>query len=109
VTADVPGLLGAVTSRAEAQVVRLSMIYALLDGSAVIKKAHLRAALAVWHYCNDSARCIFGSSLGDPIADRVLGELRKNLGGLSRTEIRGIFSRNKSEAELCGVLYAKSV
>ncbi len=42
------GLLAAVTSRAEAQVLRLSMIYALLDRSATIREEHLRAALAVW-------------------------------------------------------------
>jgi hypothetical protein len=44
-TAERPGLYGAVTGRAEAQVLRLSMIYALLDGSAVIDEPHLRAAL----------------------------------------------------------------
>lgn len=39
------GLLGAVTSRAEAQVLRLSMTYALLDGYGTISECHLRAAL----------------------------------------------------------------
>jgi hypothetical protein len=42
-----PGLLGAVTNRAEAQVTRLALIYALLDKSADITCDHLRAALAV--------------------------------------------------------------
>ena len=45
------GLYGAVTSRAEAQVVRLSLIYALLDCSPVIRQEHLLAALALWEYC----------------------------------------------------------
>src|SRR5205823_1307849 len=44
------GMLGAVTSRAEAQVLRLSMIYALLDSSDVIRVPHLQAALEVWRY-----------------------------------------------------------
>ncbi|HEV8716340.1 MAG TPA: hypothetical protein VGX03_26400, partial [Candidatus Binatia bacterium] len=35
-----PGLLGAVLSRAEAQVLRLSVIYALLDMSAVVRVEH---------------------------------------------------------------------
>ena len=39
------GLLGAVTTRAEAQVMRLAMIYALLDQSPWIRVEHLRAAL----------------------------------------------------------------
>jgi hypothetical protein len=42
-----PGLLGAVVARGEAQVVRLALIYALLDGSGQIAVPHLEAALAV--------------------------------------------------------------
>lgn len=49
-----PGLFGAVTSRAEAQVLRLSCIYALLDCSAVVRKEHLLAALGLWEYCEAS-------------------------------------------------------
>jgi len=41
------GLFGAVTARAEAQVLRLSALYALLDRSTLIRPAHLVAALAV--------------------------------------------------------------
>jgi hypothetical protein len=41
------GLLGSMTSRAEAQVLRLSMVFALLDCSTTIRAEHLRAALAV--------------------------------------------------------------
>ena len=59
------GLLGAVTSRAEAQTMRLAMIYALLDQSPVIRPEHLMAGLAVWQYCEQSARYIFGSAMGD--------------------------------------------
>ncbi len=43
-----PGLLGAVLTRAVAQVMRLATIYALLDSSDVIRAEHLKAALAVW-------------------------------------------------------------
>src|SRR5437763_14431983 len=64
-----PGLLGAVTSRAEAQVMRLACLYALLDCSTVISRKHLEAALALWQYCENSARFIFGDDLGDPVAD----------------------------------------
>src|SRR5262249_29466183 len=58
-----PGLLGAVTSRAESQVVRLALIYPPLDGAGEIDKPHLTAALALWEYCEASAAFIFGSSL----------------------------------------------
>jgi hypothetical protein len=67
-----PGLLGAVTSRAEAQVTRLAMIYAMLDCSPWIKPIHLRAALALWKYCEASAEAIFGSSMNaDPLASLI--------------------------------------
>src|SRR5262249_25433945 len=36
------GLLGAVTARAEAQTIRLALIYALLDGAGEIDEPHLR-------------------------------------------------------------------
>src|SRR4030095_6016733 len=58
-----PGLLGKATSRAEAQVVRLSILYALLDGTNMIDVPHLRAAIAVWPRCFDSARLRFGDVL----------------------------------------------
>jgi Protein of unknown function (DUF3987) len=67
-----PGLLGAVTARAEAQTVRLALIYALLDGKDQIDAQHLRAAIAVWEYCEASAVHIFGGLLGDPVADDIM-------------------------------------
>ena len=61
-----PGLLGAVISRAEAQCVRLALVYALLDGATNIDLPHIKAALAVWEYAEASAAHIFGASLGTP-------------------------------------------
>ena len=71
------GLAGAITARPEAQTLRLSVAYAVLDGSPVIRAEHIQAALAVWSYCEASALAIFGDALGDPIADRLLAELRE--------------------------------
>lgn len=95
-----PGLLGAVTSRAEAQVMRLACIYALLDGTPTIKQEHLRAALAVWDYCEASARFIWGDALGDPLADEILRLLRSKPEGMTRTEINDAFRRNRSAADI---------
>jgi len=58
-TADIPGLFGAITSRGAPQVLRISMILALSDGSSQIRLEHLRAALALWAYCFQSARHLF--------------------------------------------------
>jgi len=99
-----PGLLGAVLGRAEAQVVRLSCLYAALDRSLTIELDHLRAALAVWQYCEDSAGFIFGDRLGDPDADSILAALRANPSGLSRTQIQELFSRNLSVGRLTAAL-----
>lgn len=89
-----PGLFGAVTSRAEAQVLRLSLLYALLDRSPVIRLAHLRASLALWEYAEDSARYIFGDATGDAVADEILEALRRSPDGLTRTQVRDLFQRN---------------
>jgi hypothetical protein len=95
-----PGLLGATTSRAEAQTVRLACIYALLDGSRYIEASHLEAALAVWRYCEDSARLIFGEATGDGVADRIEEALLDEPSGMSRNEIRDMFGRNKSSERI---------
>jgi hypothetical protein len=71
-----PGLTGAILARAEAQVMRMALCYALLAGSDVIRVAHLHAALAVWDYSEASARYIFGEATGDAAADRILVALR---------------------------------
>jgi hypothetical protein len=94
------GLLGAATSRADPQTVRLSCLYALLDCSDVVRAEHMSAALAVWQYCEASARFIFGDALGDATADEILRELRTHPEGLARNDIREQFGRNKSSAEI---------
>ncbi len=102
---DVPGLLGAITSRAEAQVVRLSLLYALLDCSPVIRSEHLLAALAVWDYCSASARYIFGDASGDVVADEILTTLRAaGEDGLTRTDLRDLFKRNQSARRISDAL-----
>ncbi len=92
---DRPGLLGAVTSRADAHTLRLSCLYALLDRSPVVRVPHLAAALEVWRYCEDSCKFIFGDSLGDITADTIRAALRRKPTGLTRTEISKLFERHK--------------
>ena len=89
-----PGLFGSLTARGEAQVTRLSLLYAALDQSSRITEAHLSAALALWDYCRESARYIFGDALGDAVADTILAALRRS-GPLSRTDISKLFQGNQ--------------
>jgi predicted transcriptional regulator len=94
------GLLGSVTSRATAQIIRLACLYALLDCSDIIRLKHLEAALAVWQYCEDSAKYIFGMSSGDKIADEIFNALKLSEAGLSKTEISNHFNRNRTAKEI---------
>jgi hypothetical protein len=96
-----PGMLGAITGRAEAQVMRLSAIYALLDKSTLIRPEHHHAAMAVWKYCEESARWIFGTSTGDRNADKILLALRHAPNGKTKTEISvEVFNRHASSADI---------
>ncbi len=99
-TEDRPGMFGAVTARAEAQALRLAMIYALADYSHEIRHTHVESALAVWEYAEASALYIFGEATGDPDADKVLTALKDTEGGMTRTEVSELFGRNKSRQEL---------
>jgi hypothetical protein len=56
---EYPGLFGAMTARSAAQVVRVALIYALLDQQHLIGVTHLDAALEVIRYSNDSVHHIF--------------------------------------------------
>lgn len=94
------GLLGSVTSRAEAQVMRLACLYALLDKAEEIRLAHLEAGLALWQYSEDSAKYIFGNQTGNKIADEIYDALLASETGLSRTEISDLFKRNKNSSQI---------
>jgi hypothetical protein len=108
-TAGQLGMAGAMTSRADPQVMRLATLFAVLDQSIVIQPVHMTAALAIWNYCEQSVRFIFGDSLGDRSTDEIIGLLRKSPNGATRTEIRAYFKNHKSSEEIgraLGVLEA---
>ena len=103
-TASQTGMVGAIIARGAPLVLRLSLLYALLDHSNVIRRVHLEAALALWDFAADSARHIFGDSLGDPVADEILHALTTTSAGLTRTEIRDMLGRHQSSARLSAAL-----
>jgi hypothetical protein len=94
-----PGLAGSLLGRAEAQTMRLSALYAVLDGTGKIDAVHLEAALALWDYAEASTKLIFGDSTGDPVADTILRAVRTG-GELSDSEISSLFGRNISASRL---------
>lgn len=98
-SADRPGMAGALLARGEAQVMRLSALYASLDGNPSIDLVHLKAGLALWQYAEESTRLIFGDSLGSPMADTILRALRTS-GELTDSQVSELFGRHLSSAKL---------
>jgi hypothetical protein len=102
-SADQPGLLGAITARAEPQVRRLALVYALTDGVNEIDVAHLNAAEALWRFSAASAKHIFGDTVGDPLADEILRALRAGfITGMTRSEVTLMFRHSLHRAGAIG-------
>ena len=99
------GAFGAVTSRAEAQVMRLACTYAALDEAKVIGLAHLQAACEVWRYAEGSAAVLFDGRLGNPLSDKLSQELRRNPEGMSRTEIHHFLGNHADRREVEAALH----
>jgi hypothetical protein len=95
-------LLNNLLQRGSPHVVRLSMLYALLDQSPIVEVEHLEAALAVFRYVEESVTRIFGDHLASPIADRLLSALRRaSPDGLTRQFIiENVFQRNVKARDL---------
>jgi hypothetical protein len=94
------GIVDALTARAAAQVLRLSLIYALLDGASKIERSHLESAFEVWRYCRWSAQHIWvGAGTGDPDVDRIAAVLA---GGeeLTARDLDRMFAGHRSTPEL---------
>lgn len=100
------GLAGNLTSRAEAHVVRLALLYALLDGEREIGLAHLQAGLAVWDYAEATAYRLFGSSTGDPLADDLLRYIRGAPTGIGRWDLHQCVGKNIPAAKIGTALQA---
>jgi hypothetical protein len=101
-TQDYSGPLGSVTSRAEAQVVRLAMGFAQFDGTQVIEFKHLEAALTFWRYAFDSAEYIFKGAEIDPAAKIILDAI--DTGPKTQNDIVNLFGRHMPKDRLSRLL-----
>jgi hypothetical protein len=93
-TQPADGLHGQLTARAEAHVIRLALLYALLDTQKTIAPEHLHPALALWDYASRSAAWALGQTTGDPLAEHIHAALTRSPNGLTRTQIRDLCQRN---------------
>lgn len=104
---DTPGgLLGGLVARAEAQVLRLSLVYALTDASSRVDLKHLEAAWAMWRYCRQSAEFIFGDQVpGGRDGAKVWSIIREaGPGGIARNALSQTLSGKLVGAPLDRVL-----
>jgi hypothetical protein len=92
----------AMFARWHAHAARLSVVYALLDGSPVIDVPHLEAALAAWDYVEASVLALFNNPDSDHDLGRVMEYINEQPGvGVTRTQIsKEVFQRNRSKKEL---------
>lgn len=93
-----PGQLGDLLSRGEAHVMRLALLFALLDQSEAIQVVHLEAAYALWKYCEASVIRIFGEHLLSKRARKIWDALGEK--PLTMTELYGLFGNNLSKDQL---------
>ncbi len=100
---DVPGLVGDLLARLEAQLLRLQVIYALAAGSAVVEMSHLQAACAVADYWMESLVEIFGEHTGDPDAEKVIGFLAER-GDLTRNDLYQLTGKHWSTVRIDNVI-----
>jgi hypothetical protein len=83
-----PNTYGAATSKAAAMTMRLAMIYAVLDRQWEVYRTHLESALAVWDYCDATAKALFGDGMADAKMAKLLAALEECPDGMHRTQIR---------------------
>jgi hypothetical protein len=100
------GIVGQITARAEAHVIRLALIYALTDGQHRIGPAHLRAALALHDYAAHSATWALTGATGQPLAEQIHAVLRQHPGGLTRSQINQTLNHNQPAGEIDTALNA---
>jgi DNA polymerase I-like protein with 3'-5' exonuclease and polymerase domains len=103
---DDTDLARAVVDRAEAHVLRFSLLYALLDGLQQIQEIHINAALALWRYCEACAVKLFGVEELEREEQLTLDYLRaRGEEGATRTEIQNrVFHNHRTGKEILGWL-----
>lgn len=80
------GVVGAILGRADAQLVRLSMLAALCRCEAWVDEVDLAAALDLWRYCEASVRLFFSSG-EDPLISKIIAAVNESP-GISRRMLR---------------------
>jgi hypothetical protein len=105
-TQPADGIVGQITARAEAHIIRLALIYALADGQSQIRPPHLTAALALHDYTARSAAWALTGATGEPLAEQIHPALRQHPGGLTRSQISQTLNHNQPAGQIDHALHA---
>lgn len=92
------GIVGSITARGPAQVLRLSFLYALLDSAPHIQRQHIKAAYALWQYSVDTVAFVFGDTYSNPDSQRIWERLA--CGPATLGEIHNLFNRNRTDVQI---------
>ena len=102
-TAARVGRWGSSTSRGAPQVVRISLLFCLLDGKKTIELPHLKAAKAIWDYCCSSAKWAFEDFQFSPNATKLIAALSH--GDMTIADVSQlVFKRNLSKMEINDII-----
>lgn len=98
--AEKPGFAGMMLARGSSIVLRVALIYSLLDPAPrsvkkMIWPIHLNAALAVWRYNEESVRLLFGKRAGTSLGDSILKQLAE--GPLTKEQLNGHVSKGQRQ------------
>ncbi|WP_413578220.1 DUF3987 domain-containing protein [Bdellovibrio sp. HCB290] len=89
-----PGIVGSLSSRSEAQVMRLALVLSLINKQPMISIEALQCALSIHEYCMASLKYIFGDKLGIALPDRLYEYICSHDHGITRTNVRDYLQRN---------------
>jgi hypothetical protein len=108
--ADRPGDYGRATARLSVHALKLASVYAALDGEPVIREPHLRAALSLVGYADQSARNVFGTPTptdppngggpADPPPARLHRLATSRPDGITRKDAHGLFRNHRKADDL---------
>ena len=91
-----------ISARGPAQILKISLIYALASARNKISVEDLLAAKSIWNFSEKTAGKIFERNDGNLIATRIIDELTEGHFQLTRTEIRNLFNRNAKKKDIEG-------
>ena len=94
------GLYGKMIGRGPVQILKMALIFAVLNNSKVVGIPEIEAAIEVWNYCEASAHYLFSGVQSNSTQRKIIRALENADNGLTKSDILDIFGRHKSAADV---------